>query len=269
MKRIFNAIACVAALSVVPGPASGQKVSVVVSTSMLESVVRDIKPASSPFDVVSILPPSSCPGQFDLSPRIIPLLKSANLVIRHDYQGVLDEKISQLGGDIHTMNAVPSAGSPLIPENYYRLAGEIAGLILKLVPGLQPGIIAALGKVNDQTKQLSAEAETFRDRCRGVPIIAATNAAEFCEWLGFTVAGELPRSEDVTPKDFETLIKLDVELIVGNYQEGTQSAESLGEKMKVPVAIISNFPGLEGYGKTYHELFTENLKQIDTAWHKR
>lgn len=269
MKHVFNAIACIAVLSVLPGPASGQKVSVVVSTSMLETAVRDIEPASSPFDVVSILPPSSCPGQFDLSPRIIPLLKSAALVIRHDYQGVLDEKISQLGGTIHTMNVVPSTGSPLIPENYNRLAGEIAGLILKLDPGLQSGITAALAKVNDQTKQLGAEAEKFRVPWRGVPIIAATNAAEFCEWLGFTVVGKLPRSEDVTPKDLETLMKLDVELIVGNFQEGTQSAESLGEKMKVPVAIVSNFPGLEGYGKTYPELFKENLKQIDTAWHKR
>lgn len=270
MTTLFRTVAVIAMLCAgTLQPASGQAVSVVVSTSMLETAVREVVPASAPIEVVSILPPSSCPGHFDLSPRVIPLLRTAALVIRHDYQGVLDDKIAQRGGDIRAMYVIPTTGSPLIPENYFRLATEIAVLMVKLVPGMEPEIRGALGEMNKQAERLGAETEPMKEPWRGVPVIASTNAVELCEWLGFTVAGELPRSEDVTPKDFEALMRLDVDMIVGNYQEGTQSAESLGEKMKVPVAVISNFPGLEGFGETYQDLFTANLKQIDGAWRKR
>ncbi|MCE5250883.1 zinc ABC transporter substrate-binding protein [bacterium] len=272
MKKLLAIVACflftVSLLPVTVSAASGSR-SVVVSTSMLEAAAREVIPGSAPVEVVSILPPSSCPGHFDLSPRVIPLLKGAAMVIRHDYQSILDEKIARLGGEVRGMNIIETTGSPLIPEHYFRLTEHVAELLVTLLPDRAPEINASLEGVGARTEKLGAEARKTAEQWHGAPVIAATNAVELCTWLGFDVVGVLKRPEDTTPQDFEKLIGLDAVFIVGNYQEGTQSALSLGEKMKAPVAVISNFPGAEGYGKTYEELFSENLRRIQAAWQKR
>jgi len=249
--------------------AGAQQRSVVVSTSMLESSVREIIPAGASLDVVSILPPSACPGHFDLSPRVLPLLKSAALVIRHDYQGILDDKIAQLGGDVQGMSLAVTTGSPLIPHHYYLLAENVSSQIAPLVPGRSAEMTTALSALETRTDKLAADAEHAKASWQGGKIIAATNAIEYCEWLGFTVAGELKRPEDTTPQDFANLMRLDADLIVANLQEGTDSAFSLGERMGILVAVISNFRGAEGFGKTYDDLFTANLDHVRAAWLKR
>ncbi len=100
----------------------------------------------------------------------------------------------------------------------------------------------------------------------GKPIIASDNVKEFCEWLGFDVAGVIKRPEDTTPGDIEQPMKIKADMVVANLQEGTQGAMFLGEKMKIPVAVLSNFQGANGYGLNYHQLIEENLKRLDEAW---
>lgn len=270
MNKVYTLCAlAVFALLLNPEHAAAQNRSVVVSTSMLESAVREIIPAGASLDVVSILPPSACPGHFDLSPRVLPILKSATLVIRHDYQGVLDEKIMQIGGDVKGMQLAITTGSPLIPHHYYLLAEHVSSRIAPLVPGREEELATALSALESRMDRLTADADNRKASWRGKPVIAATNAIEFCEWLGFTVAGELKRPEDTTPRDFANLVNLDAELIVANFQEGIDSALSLGERMNIPVAIISNFPGANGFGETYDDLLAANLDNIEAAWRKR
>ena len=270
MKRFFTLWAlAVFALCMRPAPAVSQNRSVVVSTSMLESAVREIMPADAPLDVASILPPSACPGHFDLSPRVLPLLKSAAVVIRHDYQGVLDDKIMQLGGNVQGMHLVVTTGSPLIPHHYYLLAESMSSLLATLLPCRSAEITAAVSALESRMSGLASNAESKKAAWRGTTVIAATNAIEFCEWLGFTVAGELKRPEDTTPQDFANLVKLDADMIVANLQEGTDSALSLGKRMNLPVAVISNFPGADSFGETYDDLFSGNLESVRAAWLKR
>lgn len=71
--------------------------SIVVTTSMLESAASEVLPVSQRIDIVRLLSPSSCPGHFDLSPRIVPTLHSAVMVVRHDYQDVLEQKMESIG----------------------------------------------------------------------------------------------------------------------------------------------------------------------------
>ena len=58
-------------------------------------------------------------------------------------------------------------------------------------------------------------------------------------------------------------------MIICNLQEGSQFALSLGDRMNIPVAILSNFPGADGFGETYYHLITENMKRLEGAWQKR
>ena len=97
-------------------------------------------------------------------------------------------------------------------------------------------------------------------------MIAAVHVKEFCEWLGFEIAGVIERPEDTTLHDFELLMSVKADMVVANLQEGMNGAISLGDKLGLPVAILSNFPGADDYGENYYQLAEENLKRLHKAW---
>ena len=243
--------------------------SVVVSTSMLECAAREIMPASENIGITSILPPSSCPGHFDLSPRIIPILHSSVMVIRHDYQEMLEQKLEQLGAKNISFISVPSTGTPLIPSNYCSLVEEIGALYETFLTNRSEVISNSEKAVKSRTDMLTEKLKIRAVPWKGKPVIAATHQKEFCEWLGFEVVGELKRPEEMSIRDFEKLVALKVEMIVANLQEGIQGAVSLGERMDIPVAVLSNFPGADGFGNNYYDLIEENVRRLEEAWQKR
>lgn len=238
---------------------------VVVTTSLLESAVRDAAGPGAAVRVVRLLPPGTCPGHFDISPHALPDLRAAAAVVRHDYQGVLDEKIRQLGaGDIVPF-PVKTPGSLLVPGNYLEVVRQVSSALRGRIPGF-PGDIAA---VEERMRLLERE---IRERPRpweGRPALASHNQRLFAEWLGLRVTGVLKRPDDMTPADLERLMACEAEIVVANFQEGTQAALSIGERRRLPVAVFSNFPETEGYGRTYDDLLRENVRRLEAAWAKR
>jgi hypothetical protein len=186
-------------------------------------------------------------------------------VVRHDYQGVLDEKIRQMGAGEVVPFAVKTPGSLLIPDNYLEVVRQVASALRGKLPGFPKEMLA----VEERLKRLARE---FRERPRpwdGRPAIASHNQKLFAEWLGLKVTGILKRPDDVTPADLERLMACEAEVVVANLQEGAQAALSLAERRKIPSAVFSNFPGAEGYGKTYDDLLRENIRRLEAAWAKR
>ncbi len=256
-------------LAVFQTASTAKQLSVVLTTSLLETALDEIKPESSEIEVFRILPPGACPGHFDISPRIVPVLKSSSLIIRHDYQKVLEDKIGRLGVDTTTSLVVATKGTPLIPEHYASIVTQIGDMYAKLDPGAKNAVASNVSAVTNKLETLNSELETYRSRFRGKKIIAAVHVRAFCEWLGFEVIGVLKRPEESTPRDFEKLAGLNAVMIAGNLQEGSKSAVSLAERMGIPVAVLSNFPGAENYGATYFDLIHENVKRLDQACPKR
>ena len=270
MQFWISVLTAVISLSgMIPSIIKADTNSVVVTTSLLETAVYEVLPSKAPLEVIRLLAPSSCPGHFDLSPRIIPALRSASLVIRHDYQAVLEKKIDRMGVKTTSLQVVKTDSTPLIPDQYYSLVKQIGDMYKTLFPDRANEIDAAVSMAGKRIEQLSIRAQTSAVAWKGTPIIAGIHIKEFCEWLGFDVIGVLKRPEETSPRDLEKLVTLDAHMIICNLQEGSQFALSLGDRMDIPVAILSNFPGAENYGKTYYNLITENLKRLEGAWQKR
>jgi zinc transport system substrate-binding protein len=237
----------------------------VVTTSLLESAVRDAAGPAASLRIVRLLPPDSCPGHFDLSPRILPELRAAAAVVRHDYQGVLDEKIRQMGAGEIVPIPVKISGSLLIPAHYAEVVRQVSAALR----GRLRGLPSEIRGVEERLKHLE---EDLRGRPRpweGRPALASHNQRLFAEWLGLKVTGILKRPDDVTPADLERLMSCEAEIVVANLQEGAQAALALAERRKIPAAVFSNFPASQGYGRTYEELLRENLRRLETAWAKR
>jgi len=246
-----------------------QQKTIVVTTSMLEHAVREIIPESAAIETIRLIPPASCPGHFDLSPRIVPVLRNAAVVVRHDYQAALEKKISRLGaGDIKTI-ALSTPGSLLIPGNYQHFAGEVASVFMLEFPGYRDEFLNAVESIRKKTELMTEDIQKRSETWNGQTVITAVMQKNFCEWLGFSIAGVIKRPENTSPRDLEKLLATNPSLIIANLQEGAQAAISLGEKLHVPVAILSNFPDVEGYGQGYSELIEANMERIEKAWQRR
>ena len=266
LAAVFAGVA-LAVLSFAGGPESGE--TIVVTTSMLEHAVNDVTGGTSDIEIVTLIPPGSCPGHFDLSPRLVPLINRASLVIRHDYQGMLEERIRKRAGDNINVLTVETGRSLLIPQEYAAFAERIATAMEK---SDRIGAFRETASTEDLTRRMSTLAGELQRRAepfRGKPVIAAVHMKPFAEWLGFDVTGVIKRPEDMSPRDIEALVKTDAQIIIGNLQEGTDSALTLGEMKGIPVAILSNFPDAPDYGKGIVELIEKNMTRIELAWNNR
>jgi zinc transport system substrate-binding protein len=244
---------------------AGEPAILVVTTSLLESAVRDYGPALPPgVEIVSLIPPGSCPGHFDLPPRMVPLLRQASLVVRHDFQQGLDGQMRKLGGEDLPVTAIAAKGSLLIPANYASMSSELADALVGVWPEQAEAIRARQQAV---AREIAAVGENIQGTARpwqGAKVIVSQQQQAFCVWLGLDVTATLARPDDTSPRQLAELLRSDAVLVVGNLQSDAQAARSLAERKKVPVAVFSNFPASVEDG--YAGLLAANLKELESAW---
>jgi zinc transport system substrate-binding protein len=243
--------------------------SIVVTTSMIEEAVQELGDAAEGVEVVRLLPPGSCPGHFDLSPRAVPSLREADAIVRHGFQAVLESKLHDAGVEGAVVVVADTTGSLLVPANYLSLVRRVAEILGELVPSRSDALSDSVGSV---ARRLDGLEGRIRDRptpWQGVQVIASFQQAGFSRWLGLEVVAEIGRPEDVTPRDLEQLLQYRPALVVGNLQEGVESAAAVADRLEVPLVIFSNFPGADGYGQGYDQLLQKNLDRLDEAWSSR
>lgn len=249
--------------------AANEPPTIVVTTSMLEAAVGELTSAAADVEVVRLLPPGSCPGHFDLSPRSLPALRSADAILRHHYQGVLEAKLVELGVPDANVIVADEAGTLLVPSRYADLVRRVARILSGMLPDRGDELLSAAEAVGTRVAGLDAELRTRPVPWRGAPVIASFQQAEFSRWLGLDVVAEIGRPEDASPRDLERLLQQRPALVVGNLQEGLQSASAVADRLAVPLVVFSNFPGAEGYGRSYDDLLAGNVARVDEAWSSR
>ena len=82
------------------------------------------------------------------------------------------------------------------------------------------------------------------------------------------VVAELPRNGDTAPAGLVAALDGRARLVVADLQEGTAAAEAVGERLGVPVVVLSAFPGVPGYGSAYEELLQNNLRRLEGPWQR-
>jgi zinc transport system substrate-binding protein len=249
------------------GAIGGEQVTLVVTTSMLEAAVHDYRPAlPKGLKIVRLIPPGSCPGHFDLSPRTVPVLRRARLVIRHDFQESLDGKLRKLGGESLRVYAVPTKGSLLVPANHTALSADLSEALAAIWPGHRKALQVQRDAVAAQLATMGKKAVARARPWRGMPVLASAMQQGFCSWLGLSVVQTLPRPDDTSPRQLARLLRSDAALVVGNLQSDAKGARSLAQRKGVPVAVLSNFPTQAEDG--YRKLLAANLDKLEAAWQK-
>jgi len=244
---------------------AGETASLVVTTSLLEAAARDYAAAlPEGVEIVSLIPPGSCPGHFDLPPRMVPLLRRAKLVVRHDFQQGLDDKMRKIGGGRLPIRAIAAKGSLLIPEHYAAMSAELAEALAEAWPAQAGTIRSRQQAVARDLAALGGSIQGAPRPWRGANVIASQQQRAFCVWLGLDVVAALARPDDVSPRELAELLRSEAVLVVGNLQSDAQAARSLAARKNVPVAVFSNFPAVAENG--YASLLATNLKELESAW---
>jgi len=241
---------------------------VVVSTTVLECATRELLGKESGIPVVSLIPGGSCPGHFDVSPSVAERVRTARLVLVHDYQAALLKQLRGLAPEAQ-IRSIETRGSVVIPGNYLRLAQHAADALADACPERRNIILANAAEMAGRAAMRTRETLKRTEAWEGQPVVASAMQREFCEWLKLKPVGELARPEDVTPGEFEALLRSKPTAVVGNLQEGTSAAEALASRLGVPLVVLSNFPSAAGFGEGYEALLAENVRRVESACRKR
>jgi ABC-type Zn uptake system ZnuABC Zn-binding protein ZnuA len=244
---------------------------VVVTTGILASAIRELLPGESDARIVILTPPGACPGQFDLAPETASDIRAARAILCHDYEKDLRDKMVGLGAAESSLIITETPGSLLVPDHYLRLVRGTSDMLAGPFPEHKDRMAGAVSAVENRMKVLESwvRREAAERPWAGASVIASRHQEEFCRWLGLNVTHAISRPEDLMPKEWEGVQSVPADLVVANLQEGTQAAEAIGRRRNLPVAVFSNFPGAPGYGASFEDLLHANMRRLDEAWARR
>lgn len=235
----------------------------VATTTMLGAAVSELAGDWSRLEV--LIPGEGCPGHFDLAPGDLQTLRRAALVLRHDYQGTMQQRLEAAGTTVPFV-ALPTRGTQTLPENFLALCADLAGELAKSFPDRAAAIEHALDSTRTRVGRL-AERELARSRPRlhGVPLLVASFQSDFVSWAGAEVVSEFEPAEEASLADLKATVERaranGARGVVGNLQWGDREVRSLGESLGRPVVLLSNFPADTRPG-AYARLLRSNLEQL-------
>ncbi len=242
---------------------AAEKPVIVVSTSLLETAVRDLLGSES--EVIRLMPPGSCPGHFDLTPAQVRAMTSAGLFVRHDYQTTLDDGILKSGFGHDRIHAATSHESFVIPAAYEALCRELADRFIAEWPMHADRIRARQQAVHEQAEKVNEEARHQLERIGNRRVLAASYQRAFCEWAGLDVVAVFHAGADgsawLLSRAVDMARTAGAEAVVGNQQWGTRHLAALSEATRLPGIMLSNFPDRGGEG-AYWDFFRDNINAL-------
>ena len=158
-----------------------------------------------------------------------------------------------------------------IPEQYVAVSREVATALAENGVLTTESATAGVDRIAARMKALS---ERLRSGVKeaglvGKPVAVAGHQKEFVEWLGLRAAVVFSGGELQSPSAMESVIErareAQVVLVVGNLQEGRQSADAVARAVGVPAVVFGNFPHLTAEESDFDSLVKNNVDALVSA----
>ncbi len=247
------------------GPAtSGPKLG--VANTYLESAARDL--LGDDVTIIRLAEPGMCPGHFDLRPSQVTDLQSCRMLLRFEFQGSLDEKISPSGANRPTIVSVSVPGGLCLTESHATACRQVAD---GLVAGGWLSPPEAKRRLQQITGRLEKRAAWAKQQIAqagsaGQPVLASAHQKDFCAWLGLKVAAEFRPADAARVSELDAAIvagqSASVKLIIANLPEGRRTADALAERLGARVVVFGNFPELSNGRVSFDELVEGNVMAL-------
>jgi len=233
---------------------------------MLESLVRDV--AGQRFEILTLMPPSACPGHFDLKPGDRMTIRKADLILLHPFQRDLEQALRPHVPQDGKWLLVEEKAPLTIPEAYRESGRTLLQALAARYPGEEPFLKATWARNEREILHLEGRYRRAFTSRRGSlpPVLVAHRQKAFVSSWGFPVAGVFDTPEGQSLREFGELIrkarKEHVAAVVGNLQNGDRQARALAEKLDVPLVMLNNFPGAEPGTFPYTALLKADCERL-------
>lgn len=242
--------------------------SYVLGSTLLEDIVSDLTAGRAKTRL--LISGSACPGHTDVKASDLVFAANAQGIYVHPRQMTLPS-LTQLFAAKEQLrtrtHGIGVSGSWLIPDVQIQASRAVAK---KLVQGetsdFSDAVYARLQKRIERIKDFSEGLEPVRTRFHGKPVVSALMQKDFVSWCGFSIAATFGGAESMNPKILAEIIALArkrrVIGVVENLQSGKEAGLPIAEELKIPRAILSNFPGSDDNVPDYFSLVRENIRQL-------
>ncbi|HEY32643.1 MAG TPA: zinc ABC transporter substrate-binding protein [Dehalococcoidia bacterium] len=275
MKKLSILVASIMIIAMVVSSLVGgctstdtDKLIVVTSTSLLSQIVERV--GGDLVDVTNIIPPSQCPGHFEVKVSDIEKLANAKIFFMHGWQG-----------EMFTQELIESADNPDLTVVVVNIAGNwmTPPVQVEAIDEITPWIIHAdidnaaayQQAAEDMKDTIEAKGEEVQDRLAGedlasINVMCAEQQAGFVSWVGFNIVATFGRPDTLTPQVIQDLVdqgrEADVTLIIDNLQSGADAGQPLALDIGCDRIILSNFPGGFDDTETWEKAIDKNIDII-------
>jgi zinc transport system substrate-binding protein len=222
---------------------AGTKLSVVTSTTMIETVVKEIGGAT--VSAQALVPGGMCPGHFDLKPRQMQDIERSDLFLYHGWEDWLPKVTQAMGLQTHTAR-IEVDENWMVPDTHIAAIHVVRDILISIAPDREAYFRERAAEYeNAVLDEARTACETLRPY-QGTPIICSDLQVEFLIWAGFDVLGTYGREESMTPRILETLIatgrREKVRLVVDNKQSGPAVGTGIADEIGAGHVVLTNFP---------------------------
>jgi len=250
---------------------SSEQINVVATTNILRDFAQQI--IGDKGDVSVIIEGGSCPGHYDYSPSDINLVSSADLVFAHGFEW--DQFLEELLDAADNLDAAHNISiqykqwgdprdAPLFVNEVFEKLNETYPLLNETFTQNKNNYIDVINGFRTYVEAKNKHSYNFNN----TKAYISAHQKKFLKWLEFNVTGDWGWKDDnsMTPGDLEDIIngadQTGAEIIVMNYQSGTEMGKEAAEALNIKSAALTNFPGVYG-AETYIEQLEFNVALLD------
>ena len=240
-----------------------EKPLVVVSTTVLESIVKDL--AGDKVDVLVLVSPAVCPGHYDVRPSDVWAVSNAKLILYHGFEPWVEKLVKASKSKADVVKVPGPWNTPDALKERYRDVAKI--LEEKLGISVQERLSEKLNEINEVSNELKAKAEAYN--FNEVNVIVMEWQKSFVEWLGFNIVATYPSPEKLSTKDIVELEKKareeNVLLVIDNLQSGVSFGQNLASRIGAVHVTLTNFPGNAPNVNTVLDVMKYNTENLIIA----
>jgi ABC-type Zn uptake system ZnuABC Zn-binding protein ZnuA len=252
------------------------EVKVVTTTTILRDFVQEIIGDEGVVSV--IIDEGMCPGHYDYTPSDINLVIGTDIVFYHGFEW--DQFLEPLLDAAGNKDAAYSmSGNGSLGYTQWGSPGNVPlflDVICEHLNNTYP-LLSDNFNQNNAAYQSEVAIKKAEIEAQNMVVYNFTNVkayimnhqTAFMTWLGFNITGSWSKDDNsMTPSDLATIIDdayaSNTEIIVMNYQSGTEQGKAAADYLEIASVPLQNFPGMYGI-QTYLEQLDFNIALLNWA----
>ncbi len=234
-----------------------EKIKIITTTSDIESILKTL--GKERIEVINIVPPSLCPGHFELKLKDLEEIQKGKFILFHGWERWMEnmkEGPERVCVEIY--------GNWMIPDINLKASEKILNLLVEIDPEGKEIYERNFSVYKRELENLKSQCRKLKEKVKGFKVISSIQQRDFLKSLGMDVVNTFTDSE-ISLKEMKEIVEKGkrekVKIVVDNLQRESISGKKIAEEIGAKYIVLTNFP----IKNSYRESLLENLRKIEGA----